>query len=94
MDRPCFSHSKTHVGNSNPMSVGKVMTILTQLTFILDTQYVQNLKEILSKNFILKVNCGTKLLGIISRYHLFTQNILSLDKNLVTALLIIHNSHN
>ena len=25
MDRPCFSHSKTHVGKSNPRSVAKVM---------------------------------------------------------------------
>ena len=35
MDRPCFSHSKTHVGKYNPRSVAKVMVISTKLTFFL-----------------------------------------------------------
>ena len=33
MDRPCFSHSKTHVGKYNPKSVAKVIVISTKLSF-------------------------------------------------------------
>ena len=39
MDRPCFSHSKTHVGKYNPRSVAKVIVISTKLSFFLDTLY-------------------------------------------------------
>ena len=34
MDRPCFSHSETHVGKSNPRSVAKVMGVLNQVHFL------------------------------------------------------------
>ena len=33
MDRPCFSHSKTHVGKYNPRSVAKVVVISAKLKF-------------------------------------------------------------
>ena len=33
MDRPCFSHSKTHVGKSNPKSVEKVIGNLKLIHF-------------------------------------------------------------
>ena len=39
MNRPCFSHSKTHVGKYNPRSVAKVIVISTKLSFFLDTLY-------------------------------------------------------
>ena len=32
MDRPCFSHSKTHIGKSNQRSVAKVMAISTEVS--------------------------------------------------------------
>ena len=32
MDRPCFSHSKTHIGKSNQRSVAKVMAISTKVS--------------------------------------------------------------
>ena len=67
MDRPCFSHSKTHVGKYNPKSVAKVIVISTNSVFLDTLYFYQQVGQMFDRGLAMRKNYKPLLLHILSK---------------------------